>query len=289
MKNKKANAARLAILPACLGIALCLILPVPSFAQDATVVSTLNPAFYAVPAGMKVSCATSASDETMSRTCPVIRCGVNTTWAYNFNDDRGSLGIVSYDASGKIVSNVTRDGARYVYKITSDTAAKTVTLWGQGDAPIVLPWPAVCPLPVYKWVARATPPANAVTAPDAPNKAVCKGTGEFGRLWAGYWDGTQCIGSYSGNRMPAGTNLQFLVLVSGQAQWLSGSPKILPCDIGALPANDINAGNTYSGLPQILCSQVGYVGWANQNKCAISAPFPLSCQQNATVLVGRVE
>jgi hypothetical protein len=238
---------------------------------------------------MKVTCAVSATDETISRTCPWINYTGITTRAYGFDDDRVSLGIVSYDRLGKIVNNVTVDGARSVYKITSDPEAKTVTFWGEDDARIGRSWLDVGPPTVYKWVTQATPPAKVVTAPDAPNKAVCRGLGQYNRPWAGYWNGTQCLGWATGPETVI-SDLQFLVLVSGSVQWQSGEPKRQPGNIGVLPGNAINAGNTYTGRPQILCSMGGYVGWVYFDTCGINSPTPpLSMAQNATVLVGRVE
>jgi hypothetical protein len=143
--------------------------------------------------------------------------------------------------------------------------------------------------PVYTWTSAAAPPSNAVTAPDTPRKAACRGNGQYGRLWAGYWNGTQCIGSYANETEVATANIQFLTVVWGSiAQWVSGSGKTIPGDIGTLPANTIDAGSTYTGLPQILCSRGGYTGWVYQNQCQIVAPG-LSGQQNATVLVGTVQ
>lgn len=138
---------------------------------------------------------------------------------------------------------------------------------------------------IYQWVNASAPPANAITAPEPPHAAACRGNGQYGRLWAGYWDGTHCISVDSGNRMVVETNLQFLTVATGTAQWVQGGGRRpTPGSIGTLPANSVNAGSTYFGYAQVLCSQHGYVGWVNFNMCAISAPG-LSGQQNATVLV----
>lgn len=147
---------------------------------------------------------------------------------------------------------------------------------------------ALAAAPQYAWVAGTTPPANVVTAPDGGKKAVCRGTGDYNRMWAGYWNGTKCVGSYSGNVMPAPNNVQFLTLVTGATQWVSGTGKVIPSDIGQVPANTINAGPTYTGYQQVLCSQAGYVGWIYSNQCAIGASG-LSGSQNSTVLVGTVQ
>lgn len=143
-------------------------------------------------------------------------------------------------------------------------------------------------LPVYTWTTAAAPPANAVAAPDAPNRPTCRANDQNGFLWAGYWDGAECVGALSGNQYNATNHLQFLTVVSGSPQWLTGSGKVTPGDVGTLPANTINAGNNYVGYAQILCSEAGYVGWVYENDCEISAPARLGTQ-NTTVLIGAVQ
>lgn len=293
LKNRKTGAARFALMPACLGLFLCLTWSTALPAQTPpTIAAPANPAFFAIPAGMKAACVVSATDETISRSCPVIHYLGITTWAYGFEDNRASFGIVSYDSSRNVVRNVTLDGARNVYKITSDTEVKTVTFWGEGDARIVLPWSAVGKPTVYKWVSKATPPANSVTAPSLPNKAVCRGTGEFGDLLVGYWNGARCMG-YTGIQQPVLTGLQFLALVSGSVQWQSTDPRP-PC-IGILPGDAIDAGNNSGGVPQILCSAGGYVGYVFPSRpevtcqnCIIGDHDP-GPDPTATVLVGSVQ
>lgn len=142
----------------------------------------------------------------------------------------------------------------------------------------------------YQWVSASAPPAHTVTAPDSPHKLVCRAKGMYDRLWAGYWDGSSCIGSDAGNKMPASTDLQFLTLVSGTNPWFSNTGKRWPGEVGTLPANAVNAGNTYFNSPQVLCSQGGYVGWVWSNQCSISgAGSHINGQQNASVLVGIVD
>jgi hypothetical protein len=276
---------RPAIVPACRVIVLCLALPATLSGQTPRVLSTLDPAFYTVPLGMKPLCAVNASDGTASAICPVIQYDGLTTWAYGFDDNRFSLGIVTYDASGKIVNEVATPGARNVYKITSDPYARSVTFWGEGDTKVVVPWSLLGKPNVYTWVSAAVPPANAVVAPDPPYSAVCRGMGQYGWPWVGYWDGVQCIGNSAGVRMPIYSGIQFLVVTSGNPQWRSAAYKASPGHIGDLPVNGVNAGNEYRD--QIVCSQSGYVGWVSQNRCAL--PAYVSAQQNATVLVGTVQ
>jgi len=63
-----------------------------------------------------------------------------TTWAYSFIDNRVSMALVSYDAQNKVVGNVTKNGARYVWNITSSTYNKTVTFEGQAKQRVDAIW-----------------------------------------------------------------------------------------------------------------------------------------------------
>jgi len=113
-----------------------------------------------VPSGMKVTCLTGPDSLQSSPTCPVIQYGGNTTWAFSFIDNRVSYGIVTYDAANNVVKNVTRDGARYVYKMTVDPSAQTVSVWGQANAKVDVAWsdlPTAAP-EVVQVPANAPPP-----------------------------------------------------------------------------------------------------------------------------------
>lgn len=222
------------------------------------------------PAGMRVTCMIGPDTKEASSTCPVIRYQGLYTWAFSFLDNHSGFGIVTYDGQARLIKETTRDGARYVYKMTVDPAAKTVSIWGQSNAKIDVAWadlPGPQGDPVYSWLTGTAQPANAVLAPNMALKAVCRGTDQNGYLWAGWWDGAACNGSYSGHKMPATNNVQFLTLISGAAQWRLGGPYNF---VGALPPNAINAGPTYSKYQQILCSYGGYIGWVYQNTCTQS-------------------
>jgi hypothetical protein len=146
---------------------------------------------------------------------------------------------------------------------------------------------AFAEMPQYAWVAAEFPPDDVVTAPDNPKKAVCRGTDDSGYLWAGYWADALCVGASGGNVKPAQNNVEFLTLVAGTPQWVSGSGKDTPSDIGQVPPNAVDAGKTAWGESQVLCSQGGYVGRVSSTYCSIGV-HGLNGQQNATVLVGTV-
>ncbi|WP_035037857.1 hypothetical protein [Caulobacter sp. AP07] len=94
----------------------------------------------AVPDGLKVFCAKTPDDLNGSKTCPVIYYGGFATWIYSFIDNRFSFAVVSYDAKGNVVQNLTRDGARYVFDVTSSDAGQTVILHGQANRHVELRW-----------------------------------------------------------------------------------------------------------------------------------------------------
>ncbi|SFK83297.1 Ig-like domain (group 3) [Paenibacillus sp. 1_12] len=85
-----------------------------------------------IPSDMKVTC--TLID------CPVVKWGYYTYWAFSYMDNRDSMGIVAFDASGSIVKQWEKTGSRYLSKITIDSSARTITFWGQDDATIVVEW-----------------------------------------------------------------------------------------------------------------------------------------------------
>jgi hypothetical protein len=135
--------------------------------QIATVPASPSPT---VPAGMKVTCMKDGSSLQPSPTCPVIQYNGFTTWAYSFIDNRVAYGVVSYDGAGKVAKTVTRNGARYVYKITVDPNAKTVSVWGQSNAKVDIAW---ADLPQAAAPQIAIVPANTAPTPPAGMKVTC--------------------------------------------------------------------------------------------------------------------
>jgi len=112
----------------------------------------------AVPAGMKVSCSKSASDWSAAATCPVLKWGDYTYWAYSYVDNRVGMAIVAYDASNKQVKLWEKSGARYVYGITVDKTARTVTFAGQTDLKIAFNWnDLLVSSVVTNWSKKTTP------------------------------------------------------------------------------------------------------------------------------------
>jgi hypothetical protein len=92
------------------------------------------------PSGLKVTCLTDPNTTKSAQTCPVVQYLGMTTWAYSYSDNRVSLALVTYDGTGKIVRNVEQTGLRYVWNMTASPSGKTVTIFGQSNAYISLPW-----------------------------------------------------------------------------------------------------------------------------------------------------
>jgi hypothetical protein len=93
-----------------------------------------------VPAGLKVTCLTGPNVLTSSKTCPVVVYQGITTWAFSFYDNRVAMALVSYDARNNVVRNVTKNGTRYVWNMTSGLKSRLVTVFGQSNAFFEVPW-----------------------------------------------------------------------------------------------------------------------------------------------------
>jgi hypothetical protein len=116
--------------------------PPPDAAVIANVKANSGPT---PPAGLKVTCLTDPNTTQSAQTCPVVQRLGTTTWAYSYTDNRVSLALVTYDASGKILHNVEQTGLRYVWNMTSSLTDKTVTIFGQSNASATLPWTSFGP------------------------------------------------------------------------------------------------------------------------------------------------
>lgn len=169
--------------------------PVVSWAQSTpTIIQIPATGAPPPPSGMKVTCLVGPDSLQSSPTCPVIQYQGLYTWAFSFIDNRVSYGIVTYDGQAKVIKNTTRDGARYVYKMTVDPAAQTVSVWGQANAKVDVAWsslPSAAPQ-VVQLPANAPPPVpgglkvTCMTGPDSrqssPNCPVVQYNGH--NTWA---------------------------------------------------------------------------------------------------------
>jgi hypothetical protein len=94
-----------------------------------------------MPAGLQLVCMqTSNVGAAASTTCPVVQYQGISTWAYSYADNRNSLALVSYDADNRVVRNVEKGGARYLFEAASSLPNQTVTFVGQAKRWVTVPW-----------------------------------------------------------------------------------------------------------------------------------------------------
>ena len=93
-----------------------------------------------VPADMNVTCANKPEFTALALKCPVIRYQGMTTWVLSYKDNRWSMALVTYDRDNKIVRNVEKKGARYIVNAVSSPRTQMVTISGQDNKAITVPW-----------------------------------------------------------------------------------------------------------------------------------------------------
>jgi hypothetical protein len=89
---------------------------------------------------MKKTCTPNPNTGAQAPACPIVNYLNMTFWAFSYLDNRVSMGIVAYDANGNVLKQWEKPGARYVYAITVDPVAHTVTFRGQSDAAVTMSW-----------------------------------------------------------------------------------------------------------------------------------------------------
>ena len=109
-------------------------------ADTPSVVSVPPGSHPAIPTGLKAACLKDPGKLDPCTAYPVLKYKGYTYWAYSYIDNRVAMNITAYDSSGKVAKQWAKSGARYLYKITVDDKAKTVTFWGQSNANIVVSW-----------------------------------------------------------------------------------------------------------------------------------------------------
>ncbi|MBO9709046.1 MAG: hypothetical protein J7521_12620 [Caulobacter sp.] len=93
------------------------------------------------PDGLQMVCVSVPNDGApSSKTCPVIYYQNYQTWIYSFADNRTAFALISFDSTGKVVQNISRNGARYVFDAMSDDKAQTITIVGQAKNYVTINW-----------------------------------------------------------------------------------------------------------------------------------------------------
>ena len=99
-----------------------------------------------IPDGMKVTCLAGPNTLQPAPSCPALGVGGFTLWPMSYIDNRVSFGMVMYDPKWKVVKQVEKQGARYVYKITLNGSGDTgsVTFSGQADQSVTMSLDEIC-------------------------------------------------------------------------------------------------------------------------------------------------
>jgi hypothetical protein len=123
------------------GVVLLAMAPLGAVAQEApTVEQRLSSSYPAVPSGWKEACVQGPDTGAPSEQCPVLTYNGYTYWSYSDIHNDVAMSIVAYDAAGEIFKQWDRPGARYIWQITVDATAQTVSFAGQSNAKITLGW-----------------------------------------------------------------------------------------------------------------------------------------------------
>lgn len=97
-----------------------------------------------IPSGMKVTALAGPNTLQSATACPVLAIGGFTLWPMSYMDNRVSFGMVMYDTKWNVVNQVEKPGARYIYKITLNGSAGSVTFSGQADQSVTMSLDEIC-------------------------------------------------------------------------------------------------------------------------------------------------
>ncbi len=92
-----------------------------------------------VPADLKITCVSGPNSIT-NIPCPVLQWGGYTYWAFSYLSNSFGMAIVAYDCAGNQIQRWDMTPARYLWQITVDANAQTVTFWGQASDTITMSW-----------------------------------------------------------------------------------------------------------------------------------------------------
>jgi hypothetical protein len=96
------------------------------------------------PDGAQVSCVANDHDTAQTSTCWVVKWGSWTYWIFSYIDNRESFMIAPYDSDDVIAPAAgwpkEEMGARYLWAISVDGTARTVTLSGQAARSVTVSW-----------------------------------------------------------------------------------------------------------------------------------------------------
>jgi len=96
-----------------------------------------------VPDGLKVTAISNPDTTQSAPACPALGVGGFTLWPMSYYDNRVSFGMVMYDPKWNVIAQVEKPGARYIYKITLNTAG-SVTFTGQANQAVTMTLDEIC-------------------------------------------------------------------------------------------------------------------------------------------------
>lgn len=134
-RNTVARAALVAALAAITVFAIPGTVRADTYPSNPTVEWVPAPGYYnplPVPSGWRPACTTGPQYGYGGSTCPVLVWGNYTYWVYSPSNNSWSEDIVAYDQNGNIVKQVVVGGDRYIWNMTVDDNAQTVTIYTQG-------------------------------------------------------------------------------------------------------------------------------------------------------------
>ena len=101
----------------------------------------------AIPDGMKAASIGGPNILQPAPAIPVLAIGSFTLWPMSYIDNRVSFGMVMYDPLWKVVNQVEKRGARYIYKVSLAMVNETsgsATFWGQSDQSVTMSLDEIC-------------------------------------------------------------------------------------------------------------------------------------------------
>jgi len=97
-----------------------------------------------IPDGLKVASLADPNQLQPAASVPVLGIGSFTLWPMSYYDNRVSFGMVMYDAEWQPIAQVEKPGARYIYQVTLNAAAQTVTFIGQANQSVTMSLDEIC-------------------------------------------------------------------------------------------------------------------------------------------------
>ncbi len=88
----------------------------------------------------RLRCFVAPDNTTQANVCPALTWGPYTYWPFTEASNATSMAFVAYDKQNVSRKTITETGARYPWRITVEIEEETVTLWGQDENTIVIPW-----------------------------------------------------------------------------------------------------------------------------------------------------